>query len=804
MNPASQSSIPPEIHALLGSLRRRIRRYVALTGLGIVCVVCGVLFWFSLGIDAAWFSISLLELPRWVRAGFVLVAGAATLFTFLVYVVLRLSGRFGMKDLALVLERRFPELNDGLITAVEMASDPENEHTELTTSMLNRTVAQAADTSQTLDAHAVFERRPLRRTIIAASTMAASLVVLGVTNAQAVQRWYRAFVRQDDVYWNRETALIARVVVQPGDHVRDFVLARGELVCKHPRGADFSLIIETPNTTRPNGAEWKRPQRVRLDVTRGDGSRSRVYLPPSRDETFRYGIAQLQDSINIHIRGGDYASRRPYRVVVVDPPRVSHVDLECDYPQYTGLNQTDARQLRMHGAQASLPVGTTFRLNVVCNKELAGFRLRSDRFELAGTRSSGTITMLADADNPQREIDFGTATTHDRLQVGKRDFSVQFLLDRIAEGKPRSASVPPPGPIRLEPDSTLNVYLEDTDGIVAASPVRLVINGTPDNPPTIHSELRGIGRTITRKAVIPVAGVVEDDYGIAKARFDFRVNDETAWRARPLRRPPHSRPRRLDLRRAEDELFELFEVLPLDLTVGKKLTLTVYAEDGDNLHGPNAAHGEMHSFTIVSNEELLSILFAREINLRRRFEQIIEELEDIREDLVLQRSRLSDTTDAETDLVRAVAACAATALNGIRKGANETASIEDGFRGIRDEFVNNRVLATEIVERVGTSIVVPLQQIIADDFPEVDRRLGLFKLATDRGSDPSNPIRASVQSLEILLSRMRQILDKMEDLQKIHEIFTFLKGIIDEQQGLIDATKSIEIRRLKERLKGLE
>src|SRR5262245_35768470 len=107
---SSHSQTPP----VLGELRSRIKRYVLLEGSALVLVVLGVAFWVSLAIDYAF------EPSAGVRRALLLAALASIGAAGVWYVVLRVVRDFRSRALALVLERRFPQLNDRLITAVEL------------------------------------------------------------------------------------------------------------------------------------------------------------------------------------------------------------------------------------------------------------------------------------------------------------------------------------------------------------------------------------------------------------------------------------------------------------------------------------------------------------------------------------------------------------------------------------------------------------------------------------------------------------------------------------------------------------
>ena len=86
----------------------------------------------------------------------------------------------------------------------------------------------------------------------------------------------------------------------------------------------------------------------------------------------------------------------------------------------------------------------------------------------------------------------------------------------------------------IRESESMRIYLEDTDGIINLEPIRLEINGQVDEPPAVQTRLAGIGKAITRKAVMPFQGSVTDDYGLQELFFEFR----TVVRLRRIHRQP--------------------------------------------------------------------------------------------------------------------------------------------------------------------------------------------------------------------------------------------------------------------------
>ena len=356
--------------------------------------------------------------------------------------------------------------------------------------------------------------------------------------------------------------------------------------------------------------------------------------------------------------------------------------------------------------------------------------------------------------------------------------------------------------------------------------------------------LRGIGSSITRKARIPVTGTLADDYGIVSGRFEYRVDDGQAWLPRTFQTPPAGNRREFELRRSETELFERFDVLPLDLSIGRRLTLVVSALDGCTVGDPcpttstgktsdggkandaasetpevkadatAPAHqslGMKYVFTIITEEELLSNLYAREINIRKRFEQIITELKQARQELKVQRTKADEAAKLKRDgtkpdaeplsvLNQGLAACADRSLHSIRKNAIETAGVETSFVEIREELVNNAADTPLLLERLDDRIIAPLRKVNQAGYPTTDAALGLFKLALDKSADPTGSMDDATDALDSMIQTMDQILAEMRELAKFHEVVEQLKSNIKAQQDLLEETKR---KRKENAIKGL-
>ncbi|WP_417380551.1 hypothetical protein [Gimesia sp.] len=816
MNKPAKVSIPQEITDLLNRLRGKIRRYILLEGAAKLLAVVGLIFWVSFVVDWGYFQLSHFELPVWFRASFVLISLTMILVLAGTFILFRLMTKMRKKSLALVLERRFPELNDRLATAIELheSNEPQN---ALTRAMLERTVKDVARGSSQLPLEDVFDKRPLRRAFFGALILSVSILILAVVNQPAMARWAKGYLELKSDYWNRETGLVVKVIAQPGDRIREFQ----DQTYKHGLGNDLTLLVETIKGK-------KSPERVQLTYRMQNGrDGGRTVMSRLGEGRFKHTITDVLDGMQIWVSGNDYTNPEPYLIEIVETPVLDQIQLECRYPEYTGLNTTDpvtgvpAPDIQtVQGTQIALPVNTDFQMVSTANKPISRFSLETDQLKIqlepsSATSSSSQSNFLA-WKNSQGEIvkqtSFSPAQLAQMCGPDHQVFRIPFTL--VSDNKETSSSGIP-----LLIDQPMRIYLEDEDGLLVTEPIRLSIIGIIDQPPKVDTRLAGIGKSITRKAMIPVEGMITDDYGIQSARFDFLVDEDKNFRLRPFRSKPAERPKEFTLQRNEREAWERFEVLPLDLKVGQKLSLTVHAEDADNLSGPHQVHGETYHFEIVTDEELLSILYSKELNLRKRFEQIFKEVTQTRDELkervaqlresqaIREKQKQGQTDPAwEATLLEnqsAVSVSADRSLYGTRKNATETASIVESFQDIREELVNNGVATTQIMGRIDDKILKPLTMIHEQDFPDVDQRLGLFRLAVEQNTTPLTEIQTSIDLLDTMLVRMQGVLNEMQDLLEFHEAIEMLKNLIEREKELTEETKKYRKNKLLDRLKGL-
>ncbi len=205
-----------DITSRLARLRRLIRVYVALHGLASCVIGLAIGFWLTLAID--W----IFEPSVPVRAVILAVVCLGLLYIVLERILRRLMVPLTDRNMAMLLERRYRQLGERLLTVVELEPrkaklggyDP---------TMLQQTRDETLELLQDAEVSPVMNYRPLLRSAIGAVLLIGSIIGLSVWDTATAQTWFNRDVLLGDARWPRAT----RILVEGFEDQRTVKVARG-------------------------------------------------------------------------------------------------------------------------------------------------------------------------------------------------------------------------------------------------------------------------------------------------------------------------------------------------------------------------------------------------------------------------------------------------------------------------------------------------------------------------------------------------------------------------------------------------
>ena len=300
-------NIPPEIAAKLDESLARVRTILKFRGLAVVVAVAVAALLAIMAIDAMVTIFS-----AGVRWGLWLAALAGIGATAWYALVKPLRRKFTAAEIAALIERNHPELEERLSTVVELAEAGAAEDSrELLAALTVDAVKDAGAVSPKTE----FTNRTIKPRLVAAGVTVGILALLFVVFPKATARLAaRALVPSAEV----DNLYASALEVTPGDKV---LLA----------GSPFTVSL-----TVEGGFPEKAYVRTRIEGGSETVERmNRVATTEAGAAVYEFAYPQVERSFTYRVNCGN-ALTRGYSVTVVEEPSYSARAIELVHPAYTG------------------------------------------------------------------------------------------------------------------------------------------------------------------------------------------------------------------------------------------------------------------------------------------------------------------------------------------------------------------------------------------------------------------------------------------------------------------------------------
>jgi hypothetical protein len=827
-------SLDPGLRDLLSRLRDRVRRYIVWDSLLAIAALVLVVFWVALAVDYLPVRIGGSEMPRSARAVVLFVVAALVVLILAKWLWGRLNRELPDDSLALLIERHHPSLGGRLVTAVQLTQENRT-HDSHSPVLLQHVHQEAAAAVDQVDFARVFRWEPIRRKLMLVVPLLLAALVMAIASPQTFARAVGRLSLLSDSPWPRKASLEMIGVESPiitadeTEEVGTELLTFENKVLRLARGSSTTLRIRA--ATEEQGhivPEVCTVSYVDDAGNRGQSNLRRVGRVQDGYQSFVLDgppLATLSESVTMTIRGLD-DRLLDYRIEAVDPPAIADMELAIRYPDYLRIFQDED--------------GESSAADQIL-KYQAGFRIREgSSLTLRGTSSKplGAVDVATSADGANVEETPDGANVSPQVRISDDRMSFEWSVTDLRE----------PTSVRLVP--------RDETGISAQASYRYFIGVVRDQVPETSMTMKGIGSSITPIAMLPIQATAKDDYGVESLSLTMAVraseeNGAAASGGPQLEGTPSAEPQQHTVSPEMDRdgnaawTFDLRDLSDdgtvTGLAPGASVQIFTTAKDGFDLGEPHSIRGEVVRLQVVTPETLLATLERRELEFRSRLEQAIDETQRLRQSLVAVQNDALDVlqagdqetnsesegnsedpadteqesgADQETDDEEDVRARQRVQLR-IRqaelqatKSTEELAGIVVGLEDMLLEMVQNRVDSVDRRERLEVGVRDPLSKVVTEPLPRLQRQITSMErvlMAEDATeSSPAKMTDAATDAIattdEVLLS-LSAVLEKMLDLESFNEILDLVRGLINDQEELIEQTEETRNQQVQDLFK---
>jgi len=754
---------PRQSLAALHELGGRLKKLIVLDG--VVSIACAVLLVLPVSFLCDYF----LHLPRAVRALF-WAAGMAAFVALLLRRVARPWTRpVATADLAKLVERAHPELNESLLTAVELTDSRSAGAQHVSPALLESVVRRVEQRVQAIDFGKIFDKGGVRRRGLLLALVAC--VVLGPLLFSAAARSFAGTGWSRNVFlsaaqWPKRTEV---ELVQPLEN--PVILAVGDSLdveARLLRGSPAQVVVESV-------------------LSEGQAAR-RDPMAEAGAGLYRRVFANVVRPFEFAVRADDDSSEW-VRVEVRLRPRIDMESMRiwATYPEHTGWVSTPIDEPLRYG-NLRVPSGTQVRYEMATNVEVESvyfvFKGEADRV----SPEAGTPPETQPQEDDAAEAPWpGEGAVALSVRDG-RNFSGEFVAEQSGQ---------------------YFFHFRTPEGFPTRRPDRFRLDVIMDGKPIVRVvQPARATEEVSPVATVPVRVSASDDYRLAEGEL-FGLyfpagSDQGEVRSFSLTRvPTESEGGRgdeaADLDGQDDEensgkrsrrrnkvAYELTLRMPDFVNSGgvvepdARFKFRARVTDSAG----NVGESEVHVLRVVSAEELLRILTDRLLVAR----------DQLNESLRRQRSARNDVSAFRDKLVTqgAISPKESGRLLRHRQDQNRvTVSLK------REVEEMDRILAKMAANEVGDQkwrkwvkgLRRDVDRLASERSPSVEKDLDALQKAAEAESQPLSRLSSVISEQRAVERELEALVLRLTEFGDFNALVELLREVERRQRDLKDATQ---------------
>jgi hypothetical protein len=422
-------------------------------------------FVLGLGFLGLWLN-SIFVFPVAARVAYLGVSALLLVILFSYYSLRQIFHPPSLEDVALKVEGKFPELENRLIAALQLAKNLEKNPEGYSTDMIMAVIKQADSVSAKLNLKEIIDPDPIKKM----SRVAGGLVVFSLIFALIFPG---AFKNSFYIFSHPLTEFVSPqkffFVISPGNK---------EVVKYSDVRIKINVEGEAPKNInlfwRNEGSSWNK-EKLSSPTTpkqpQGQGSRVKGQEIQGIEPDFSYQFKEVKRNFEYYAEAKGVQSDL-YKITVVDKPRVVGLKLTFIYPRYTQLK---TQVVDENDGNITAIGGTKVKIEALANKEL----------------KKGEI-VFSDSIRKQTKIKGNVAT----------------------------------GEILVKKDGSYFIELWDKSDNKSQDPIEYKITRIDDQFPVVEILEPGHDQDLTESMRVPLLIRISDDYGFSSLKLAYQIISE--------------------------------------------------------------------------------------------------------------------------------------------------------------------------------------------------------------------------------------------------------------------------------------
>jgi len=634
---------------------------------------------------------------------FLLTLGASAYF----WVVRPYVNRRSFLKIARMLEAKYGKFQSRLIAALELHEKAAQNRENYSIELIEKTIEEAGGIIGEIDTDAVIDYRPANKALVQVSVLLAVVLIGFFVNPGAI---HNAFLLYSQPLADFEKPPEFQLTLEPssGEFFRNMDLAvKASFEGKAPRKVDLHYKFE-------DGSWASEPMAKPESLSRA---------------AFTYTFKKIKRSLELYAKSGGVQSQRVH-LDIVDPPRLTDINLTFDYPDYAGM--PDARGNPNDGNVTALK-GTRVSVEARANKPLLkAFQLYAD---------SSTVPLTVDGDHIT-----GQFTVRDNIRY--------------------------------------TIGLVDQSSRVNPEPIWYDIQAVEDYPPTINIRFPNADVDLDEHITLPLEIAVSDDYGFGKLNLVYWVVSE-GQQTEPVKQPLGIP----DAGGLDQVIAHTWNMQSLNPLPGDMVYYFCEVSDNDIVSGPKWSKSKVFSARLPNLDEILADVQGSQDEQMETLEEALKDQKELQkkiDDVSREMLKASDVNWEKQQEARQV-------LEKQDALAKELEKLSREMQQNLDKLEENRLIGEEIAEKM-QEIQRLMEEVAPPELKDAMKKLqeAIQNMDPNELKKALEQFQMTSQQMLENLDRTLALLQKLAIEQKMDMLVQLAEKIEQEQENINEAVEGAQ------------
>jgi hypothetical protein len=328
---------------------------------------------------------------------------------------------------------------------------------------------------------------------------------------------------------------------------------------------------------------------------------------------------------------------------------------------------------------------------------------------------------------------------------------------------------------RFMSDTNYTVTLFNKSAALADS-YRYQVQVIPDQYPVI--QLQQYRDTVSGKQIL-ITGTAGDDYAITRASFNYEITDKDKTVARkslPLKISPG----------ALTPFQQYFDIQPLNLQPGQKVTYYVEAWDNDGVHGSKSSRSDMMSYQMYNPKQLDSAINANSKQINSGLSNTSQQTKDLQNDYKDAQSKMLQSNSMDWQQQQSL-------QEMMKKQMDLKAQMEAIKQRLEEQMQQSEQKKySDDLKDKQKDLAKQMDNLLNEELKEQMKKLEelMKKLNKDQAVDAMKQLEQDNKLFAMDMERMQELMKKMEMDMRMEDMANKMDALAQKQRELQKATEN--------------